>query len=93
MVVRVNGAIVHSKRWHNEPAGRGGGGGGTHSLGYASLGVRTTYPLAPEQREKKPNMGQRPPRMDDAQAETEEPCPRVGWEYIQGLVSNGVYLY
>ena len=53
--------------------GGGGGGGWAHNLGYASLGVRTTYPLTPRQWEKKPNAGRRPPRMVDARAEIEGP--------------------
>ena len=51
---------------------------GARSLGYAGLGVRTAYLLVPGQWEKKPNAGRKLPRMDDARAETEEPCPRAG---------------
>ena len=50
--------------------GGGGGGGGALNLEYVGIGVRTTYPLAPEQRKKKPNTGRRLPRMGDARAET-----------------------
>ena len=65
---------------------------GAHSLGYVGLGVRTTYPLALGKRETKLNVGQRPPRMDDARAETKEPWPQAGWAYIRGPVTNGVCL-
>ena len=45
---------------------QGGGGGGYHNLGYAGLGARTAYPLAPRQWEKEPNAGWRLPQMGDA---------------------------
>ena len=63
-----------------KPRGVGGGGGGGRAccLGYAGLGVRTTYPLALGQQEKKPNTGQSLPRMDYVWAETETPCLQAG---------------
>ena len=77
MVVRVSEAIIHSKRQHNEAPG-GGGGGGSRNLKYVGLGVRTSCPLAPRIRKKKPNAGWRLPRMGDARAGTEEQYPQSG---------------
>ena len=68
------------------------GEGGARNLGYAGLGMRITYHLAPGQLEKKSNAGRRLPRMGDAWAETEEPCPRAGQAHTRGPVPNAVCL-
>ena len=53
---------------------RGGGGWWwAHNLKYVGLEVRTTYPLAPGHRKKKPNAGRWLPRLGDARVETEGP--------------------
>ena len=75
-----------------KPRGGGGGGGGARNLKYVGLGVRIAYPLAPGQREKKPNAGRRLSRMGDAWAETEEPYPRAGQAHIRWPVPNGICL-
>ena len=72
--------------------GGGGGGGGARNLKYVGLGVRTTYPLVPGRRKKKPNAGRRLPRLGDAWAKTKRAYPRSGQAHIRGPVLNGVCL-